>query len=85
MCEAQHFMDMNYEMKNIDAFKMWWYKKIFKVKWTDKVSNSEVRQDMYWQGDLKSHNKKVRMIRHNLRHPGIVSLTLKEITEGKIG
>lgn len=38
------------ERKNIDAFEMWYYKRILKIKWTNKVNNSEVLDKIrYWQ------------------------------------
>lgn len=42
------------ERKNIEVFEMWCYRKILKIKWTDKMNNNEVLDGIGWHPEMVS-------------------------------
>ncbi|XKL69474.1 hypothetical protein PGB90_007243 [Kerria lacca] len=73
------------DRKRIEAFKLWCYRKMLRIKWTEKVRNEEVlrriRGDrVIWKMLVK---RRTRMIGHNLRHPVRLATVLEGMVEGK--
>ncbi len=73
------------EKKSIEAFEMWCYRRMLKIKWTEKVRNKEVLERMGVEQDIWKMivKRRVRMIGHNLRHPGILAVLIEGMVEGK--
>ena len=73
------------EQKRIEAFEMWCYRRMLKMRWTDKVRNEEVlrrigEERTMWKTLIRRRD---RMIGHLLRHEGLTSLVLEGAAEGK--
>ena len=75
------------ERKRIEAFEMWCYRRMLKIRWVDRVTNEEVlnrigEERSLWRNLTKRRD---RMIGHYLRHPGLVNLVLEGSVWGKNG
>lgn len=73
------------EMKKLEAFEMWCYRRMLKIRWTDMVRNEEVltrigEEKCLWNTLTRRRN---RMVGHILRHPSLVSLVMEGTVEGK--
>ena len=73
------------EKKRLEAFEMWCYRRMLKIRRVDKVTNEEVLRQIdeersIWKNIVKRRD---RLIGHILRHPGIVALILEGQVEGK--
>jgi hypothetical protein len=73
------------ERRRIEAFKMWCFRRMLKISWTDMVSNEEVLERMSVRRTLWSSIKKRRneWIGHVLRHGGLLGLIIEGCVEGK--
>ena len=67
-------------MKRIKAFEMWIWRKMEKISWTAKVSNSEVLNRVKENSCIINtlNQRKCRWLGHVLRHDGL----LRDILEG---
>jgi hypothetical protein len=70
------------DQKIPEAFETWCWRRMFKIKWTDKIRNELVyrridQEQTLWNNIQK---RRTRWIGHTLRHNGFV----KNIIEGKI-
>ncbi|XP_049833909.1 uncharacterized protein LOC126278101 [Schistocerca gregaria] len=73
------------EQKRIEAFEMWCYRRMLKIRWTDKVRNEEVLRRIgeernMWKTLIRRRD---RMIGHLLRNEGMTSMVLEGAVEGK--
>ena len=71
------------ERRRIEAFEMWCYRRMLKVRWVDRITNEEILNRI---GERRTiwHNltrRRDRMIGHILRHPGLAQL----FSEGSVG
>ncbi|KDR23911.1 hypothetical protein L798_10261, partial [Zootermopsis nevadensis] len=60
------------ERRRVEAFEMWCYRRMLRIKWTDKVRN-ELVLDRIGEGRSLWKNltrRRDRMVGHILRHPG---------------
>lgn len=75
------------EKKRLEAFEMWCYRRMMKIKWTDMIRNEEVltmvgEQKSLWKTLVRRRD---RLVGHVLRHPSLVSLVMEGLVEGKNG
>ena len=75
------------ERKRIEAFEMWCYRRMLKVRWVDRVTNVEILNRI---GEKRAlwHNltkRRDRLIGHILRHSGLVNMVLEGSVWGKNG
>lgn len=73
------------ERRRIEAFEMWCYRRMKKIRWTDRITNEEVLEGVsekksIWKNIQKRRNE---LIGHILRHDGLLGLILEEIIDGK--
>jgi hypothetical protein len=70
------------DQKRLEAFERWCWRRLLKIKWTDKIRNEEVYRRIEEERTLWNNieKKRTRWIGHTLRHNGLV----KNIKEGKI-
>ena len=73
------------DRKRIEAFEMWCYRRILKIRWVDYVTNEEVlnrigEKEKLWHNLTKRRD---RLIGHILRHQGITNLVLEGSVGGK--
>ena len=68
--------------KKLEAFEMWTFRRIGKIKWTEKMTNSEVCNVLKVKREVMNTIRKRKMIYfgHLIRHNNI----LKTITEGRV-
>jgi len=73
------------ERRNVDAFEMWCYRRMLKVKWTDRVTNDEVLTRMGAQRCLWNMltNRRDRLVGHILRHESLTNTVLEGMVEGE--
>ena len=69
------------EVRRIEACEMWMWKKLIKVKWSDRKTNEEVLSMVNEQRSLvgKIVNRKKNWVGHVLRGDGL----LREVMEGR--
>jgi len=72
------------DMNKIEAFEMWTYRRILKIPWTDRVTNSEVLNRLSTEREilLSIKRRKVAYFGHVIRGPKYELLQL--IVQGKI-
>lgn len=73
------------EMRRIEAFEMWCYRRMQKISWTDRITNEEVLEKVserksMWKSIQKRRNE---LIGHILRHDGLLLLILEGVIDGK--
>lgn len=70
------------EKRRLEAFELWCYRRMLKIKWTDRISNLEVLERINEGRTLMKTIQKRRstLIGHILRHEGL----LHTIIEGKL-
>lgn len=73
------------EKKRIEAFEMWCYRRMMKIRWSDKVRNEDVLERVgeersIWKTIVR---RRTRLVGHILRHPGIVNTAIEGSIEGK--
>lgn len=58
-------------MKKVEAFEMWTYRRILKIKWTDKITNEEVLRRLAKEREIVLTIKKRKMeyFAHIVRNP----------------
>ena len=70
--------------KKINAFEMWCYRRMMKISWKDKISNTEVLEkaqtELHFLNDMK--RRKLEYAGHVMR--GSSGVTHLEVLEGKI-
>ena len=67
------------EKRRIEAFEMWCYRRMMKIRWVDRVTNEEVlrrvgEERCFWRLLMKRRD---RLVGHIQRHPGIASLVME--------
>ncbi|KAI5707314.1 hypothetical protein M8J77_000030 [Diaphorina citri] len=74
-------------MKKIEAFEMWTYRRILKIKWIDKVTNEEVLRRMNKEKEVVHTIKKRKLeyFGHLIRNPNKYHLPVKIIQENVTG
>ena len=70
------------ESRRLEAFEMWIWKRMFKIKWTDKLTNEEV---LDIAGETRSllktiKNRQQKWMGHILRHDNM----LRDMIEGRV-
>lgn len=72
------------EIKKLNAFEMWTYRRILKIPWTDRVRNEEVlrRLNKDMEIELTIKRRKLGYLGHLMRHERYK--ILQEIMQGKI-
>ena len=75
------------EKRRIEAFEMWCYRRMLKVRWVDKVLNEEVLRRVDEKRSLWRHltKRRDRLVGHILRHEGLVNMVLEGSVWGKNG
>lgn len=73
------------EKRRIEAFEMWCYRRMLKIRWVDKVTNEEVLKRI---GEKRSlwrilTKRRDRLVGHILRHEGLVKMVLEGSVWGK--
>ena len=73
------------ERRRIEAFEMWCYRRMEKIRWTDRMTNEEVLERVsekksIWKSIQKRRNE---LIGHILRHDGLLGLILEGLVDGK--
>jgi hypothetical protein len=73
------------EQKRLEAMEMWCYRRMMKIKWTDRITNVEVVRRV---GEMKSimntlRRRRGKFIGHILRHSSILSTVLEREISGK--
>lgn len=73
------------DKRRIEAFEMWCYRRMLKIRWTDKVTNEEVLRRIGEERNIwvTLTRRRDRMVGHVLRHQGITSVVLEGAVEGK--
>lgn len=73
------------ENKVIEAFEMWWNRRMQKIRWTDRINNEKVLERVLERKSLwKSIEKKWNeWIGHIFRHGGLLEQILEGIVVGK--
>ena len=71
--------------RRINAFELWCYRRMLKIKWTDKITNVEVFRRAKDMACLRTVINKRRntWIGHTLRHEGLLLTILEGVVEGK--
>ena len=69
-------------IRRIESFEMWCWRRMLKVKWTEKKTNAEVLKEAHVERSLLTSIKKRKhkWLGHIMRHEGL----LKDIIEGKM-
>ena len=69
-------------IRRIESFEMWCWRRMLKVKWTEKKTNAEVLKEANVERSLLTSIKKRKhkWLGHIMRHEGL----LKDIIEGKM-
>ena len=67
------------DRKRLEAFEIWCYRRMLKIRWVDRVTNEEVLNRIgekrnFWHILTKRRD---RLVGHILRHEGIVNLVLE--------
>ena len=73
------------DKKRIEAFEMWCYRRMLKIRWVDHITNEEVLNRIGEKRNLW-HNltrRRDRLVGHVLRHQGLTNLVLEGSAEGK--
>ena len=73
------------DKKRIEAFEMWCYRRMLKIRWVDRITNEEVLNRIGEKRNLW-HNltrRRDRLVGHVLRHQGLTNLVLEGCAEGK--
>ena len=69
----------------LEAFEMWVWRRLVKVKWTDKKTNAEVlnlvKEKKSWLSEVRK--RKMRWISHILRHENMLRTVLEGRMKGK--
>lgn len=73
------------DKKKIEAFEMWCYRRMLKIKWTDKIKNEEVLSQIAEERNLWKtiQKRRDRFVGHLLRHDSLVRDVLEAET-GKV-
>ena len=74
------------EKARVEAFEMWCYRRMMKIKWIERVSNQEVLRRV---GEKRSLLRTLRRRRDNLvghimRHDGLMKTIVEGQVEGKV-
>jgi hypothetical protein len=73
------------EIRRIKTFEMWCYRRMKKIRWTDRITNEEVlerisKRKSMWKSIQKRRNELIGPI---LRYDGLLLLILEGIIDGK--
>ena len=73
------------DKKRIEAFEMWCYRRMLKIRWVDHVTNEAVLSRIGEKRKLWHYltKRRDRLIGHILRHQGITNLVLEGSVGGK--
>ena len=73
------------DVERLEAFEMWVWRRMMKVKWTDKLTNMEVLRLVNETPKLlpEIRRRKRRWIGHILRHDSLLQTVLEGRMEGK--
>ena len=75
------------EKSRVEAFEMWCYRRMMRIKWIDRVSNEEVLRRV---GEKRSLMKTLtrrrnNLVGHILRHDGLMKTIVEGQVDGKNG
>ena len=75
------------EKSRVEAFEMWCYRRMMKIKWIDRVSNEEVLRRVEEKRSLLKTLKRRRdiLIGHIMRHDGLMKTIIEGQVNGKRG
>ena len=70
--------------KKVEAEEMWFYRRVLRIKWTDKRTNDSVLQELSTKKSLLNiiNERKLKYIGHAIRNPK--TELMKTVTQGKI-
>ncbi|GFR83006.1 endonuclease-reverse transcriptase [Elysia marginata] len=70
--------------KRIEAAEMWFYRRILRVKWTDKITNESVLKELKTERTLLNliNARKLKYVGHALRNHR--TLLMKTVSEGRL-
>jgi hypothetical protein len=73
------------EEGRLEAFEMWLYRRMLKIKWTDKVTNREVLNRIGGEREILNtiDNRKKNWLGHALRRNGLTKDVIEGSVEGK--
>jgi hypothetical protein len=73
------------DQKRIEAFETWCWRRVLKIKWTEKVRNEEVHRRIREERTLWStiHRRRTRWFGHVVRHSHYVGSIMEGKIEGK--
>lgn len=73
------------EKKRLEAFEMWYFRRIQRVSWQDRITNEEVLQMAREGRYLWKHiqNRRIRLIGHILRHNSFITSIAEGCIEGR--
>ena len=72
-------------VKRIEAIEMWFLRRMFRIKWTDRKTNMEVMEMAEYSRSLekKIRNRQAKFIGHVMRRKGLENLLTTGKLEGK--
>ena len=73
------------EKRRLEAFEMWSFRRLLKIKWIDKITNEEVLRRMGGEREIWNciKRRRVELVGHILRHDSIVRTVIEGYIEGK--
>ena len=75
------------EKSRVEAFEMWCYRRMMKIKWIDRISNEEVlRREGGKRSLLRTLSReRDNLVCHIMRHDGLMKTIVEGQVEGKTG
>ncbi|KAI5640823.1 hypothetical protein NE865_06931 [Phthorimaea operculella] len=75
------------DRERLEAFEMWGWRRMQKIKWTDKVTNEEVLVQVKEKRNILSiiENRRGKMFGHLMRHDEFIKVIMEGKIEGKRG
>ncbi|KDR16678.1 hypothetical protein L798_09068 [Zootermopsis nevadensis] len=75
------------EQKYLESFEMWCWRRIEKIRWTDRVTNEEVLRRVNEQRNILQAitRRKANWLGHIMRRNGLLSVIIEGQVEGKRG
>ena len=68
-------------MLTVDAFKLWWWRRLLRVPWTARTSNQSILKKINPEGSLEGLMLKLQYFGHLMQRPDSLEKTLMQ---GKI-
>ena len=76
---------MKSDINRLEAFEMWCWRRILKIKWTDRINNERVLETVGEERKLIGiiQNRKRKWVAHSIRHNNLLRLVLEGRIPGK--